>query len=33
MVEHPVQWAFLFAVVCGLVALVVVAVSDRLRKK
>lgn len=32
MAEHPVPWAVLIAVVCGLVALVVVAVYDRLRK-
>jgi hypothetical protein len=33
MVDHPVPWAVLIAVCCALVALIVVSISDRLRKK
>jgi hypothetical protein len=32
IVRHVVPWAVLFAVVCGLVALIAVVISDRLRK-
>ena len=33
MTQHVVAWAVLFAVICGVIALIAVVISDRRRKK